>query len=337
MTYKVTIKPSGSTFEVGVDEHLLDAAIHQGLHLPYSCRNGRCGSCKATLLSGEVRYAGERPPALSDEDQSRGQVLLCQGLAMGDLEVQVREIAGVGGIQPRIMPVRVAKMERLAPDVMRLYLKLPAGQRLMYLAGQYIDVLLKDGRRRSFSIANPPHDDEFIELHIRHVPGGHFTGHVFEHMKEKALLRIEAPLGNFFLREDSNAPIIMMAGGTGFGPLKGMIEHAMHTGCDRPIYLFWGARKRVDLYLHDLVKSWMHDHAALFSYTAVLSEPLEADHWQGDTGWVHDAVLSHYPALNGFDVYMSGPPPMVEAARESFISHGLDPDRLYFDSFEFAL
>ncbi len=337
MTYKVTIKPSGSTFEVGVDEHLLDAAIHQGLHLPYSCRNGRCGSCKATLLSGEVRYAGERPPALSDEDQSHGQVLLCQGLAMGDLEVQVREIAGVGGIQPRIMPVRVAKLERLAPDVMRLYLKLPAGQRLMYLAGQYIDVLLKDGRRRSFSIANPPHDDEFIELHIRHVPGGHFTGHVFEHMKEKALLRIEAPLGNFFLREDSNAPIIMMGGGTGFGPLKGMIEHAMHTGYDRPIHLFWGARKRIDLYLHDLAKSWMHDPAALFSYTAVLSEPSEADYWQGDTGWVHDAVLSHYPALSGYEVYMSGPPPMVEAAREAFISHGLDPNRLYFDAFEFAL
>ncbi len=170
--------------------------------------------------------------------------------------IEAREINAGQDIAVRTLPCRVERRELLAPDVMRLFLKLPNTERLQFLAGQYVDILLADGRRRGFSLANPPHADDFLELHVRHVPGGFFTGYVFERMKDKALLRFQGPLGTFFLREDSPRPIILIGGGTGFAPLKGMLEHAFHIGLDRPLHLYWGARAKADLYLDELPRRW---------------------------------------------------------------------------------
>ncbi len=218
---------------------------------------------------------------------------------------------------------------------MRLYLKLPNTERLQFLAGQYVDVLLADGRRRGFSLANPPHADDLLELHIRQVPGGFFTGFVFERMKDKALLRFQGPLGTFFLREDSPRPVILIGGGTGFAPLKGMLEHAFHSGWNRPLHLYWGARAKVDLYLDELPRRWIKEHPE-FRYTPVLSEPRPEDDWQERTGWVHEAVAADYPDLSGHDVYMSGPPPMIEAARRVFAEQGLPSGQVFYDAFEFS-
>jgi CDP-4-dehydro-6-deoxyglucose reductase, E3 len=335
MSFKVRIASSGHEFSVEPGESVLDAALRQGLALPYGCRNGACGSCRGTVLTGSVAYEGGGPAALTAQEQATGQALFCRAIPQGDLTIEVREIGGAGAIAVKTLPCRVARMERLAPDVMRLYLKLPATERLQFLAGQYIDILLRDGRRRGFSIANPPHDDEFIELHIRHVPGGQFTGYVFNQMQEKALLRFEGPLGGFFLREDSERPIILMGGGTGFAPLKGMIEHAFHIGLERPMHLFWGVRAARDLYLHELPLRWAAEHAR-FQYTPALSEPLPEDTWRGATGFVHEAVLRAYRDLSGHQVYMSGPPLMIEAAKQAFRAHGLPDEQLFYDSFEFA-
>ena len=218
---------------------------------------------------------------------------------------------------------------------MQIHLKLPATERLQFLAGQYIEFILKDGRRRAFSIANAPHRDDYLELHIRHVPGGSFTGHVFDEMKDRALLRMEGPLGTFYLREESPRPVLMMAGGTGFSPLKGMLEHAFYVGFDRPIHLFWGVRSKRDLYMDELPRQWQEQHAN-FRYTAVLSEPKAEDHWQHATGLVHEALMEQYPDLSPFDIYMSGPPAMIEAATHAFASRGGQPDHMYSDAFEFA-
>ena len=336
MYYHVMIKPSGHEFQIAEDEAILDAALREkGNVLPYGCRNGTCGSCMGTILSGEVSYPNGRPPGLSERDQTEGKALLCQARPRSTLVIEAREVKVGGNLMVKILPCRVERRELLAPDVIRLYLKPPSTERLQFLAGQYVDILLGDGRRRGFSLANPPHADELLELHVRRVPGGFFTGFVFERMKEKALLRFQGPLGTFFLREDSPRPILLVGGGTGFAPLKGMLEHAFHIGLSRPLHLYWEARAKVDLYLDELPRRWVEEHPD-FHYTPVLSEPHPEDGWTGRVGWVHAAVAADYPDLSGYDVYMSGPPPMIEAAKPVFAAQGLPAEQLFYDSFEFS-
>lgn len=333
-TYRVRIQPSGHTFDVAENETVLEAALRAGFTLPYSCRNGSCGTCKGRILEGEVDYGVYEAKALAPEERAAGKVLFCQAVPRSDLVIEAREIALVKDIPIKLLPARVVGMARRADDVMVLLLKLPQTERFKFLAGQYIDVLLKNGARRSFSLANPPQQDNTLELHVRHVPGGLFSGHVFAQMKEKDLLRFRGPLGIFFLRE-SDAPAILVAGGTGFAPIKSIVEDAIARGVTRPLHVYWGARSRRDLYLHELPQRWAREHGHV-TYTPVLSEPRADDGWDGRTGWVHEAVLADHPRLSGFEVYASGPPPMIEAIRASFLARGLPEDRLYYDSFEYA-
>lgn len=334
MSFKVTLAPSGHSFEVEEGEVVLDAAIRHGLSLQYGCRNGVCGACKGKVVEGEIRYDNGLPGAISEAEDAVGQVLLCSAKAASDLVVEAHEIGSSAEVPVRKMPARVAKMERLAEDVMRLFLKLPDNERLQFLAGQYLDILLPDGRRRAFSMANPPHDDALVELHVRRIEGGEFTGHVFETMQEKDILRIEGPYGTFTLQEDSKRPMIFVAGGTGLAPIKAIIEHAIQEGAVRPMHLYWGVRSKADLYLQALPERWaQHDH---ISYTPVLSQPLPADQWQGRSGLVHEAVLQDFEDLFNYDVYASGPPAMVEAVRQGVTLKGLAGQHFFFDSFEFA-
>ena len=336
MSFKVTIRPSGHEFEVEESESILDGAQRAGYILPYSCRNGVCGSCKNRVLSGRVDYGGASPTTLTEEDKAKGLALLCQARALENVVIEAEEIDAVHDIQIRILPCRVAAMDKLAHDVMGLKLTLPQNQRLQFLAGQYIDILLKDGRRRSFSLANAPHNDEQLELQIRHVPDGYFTTHVFEKMKQKDLLRFRGPLGIFFLREDSGRPIIMVAGGTGLAPVKAILEHIFHVGIERSVQLYWGVRAKRDLYLMGLLNQWDEKYAN-FSFVPVLSEPAEEDNWQGRTGWVHEAMIADHADLSDVEVYASGPPPMINALKGVIFDHGLTPNRLFYDSFEFAV
>ncbi|MGB5439534.1 MAG: CDP-6-deoxy-delta-3,4-glucoseen reductase [Gammaproteobacteria bacterium] len=335
MPYQVTIKSSSHQFTVDGPESVLDAALRQGVIMPYGCRNGACGKCKGMILSGSVAYVDGLPPALSKQDEAENKALFCQALPTADLMIDVREVDAARDIEIKTLPSRAEKIEHLAHDVIRIYLRMPATERLQFLAGQYIDVLIKDHEPRSFSIANAPHDDEFIELHIRYVEGGLFTDQVFHHMQEKVMLRVRGPLGTFFLREDTQRPAILIGGGTGFAPLKGIIEHAFEIGITRPLHLFRGVRAKRDLYLHELPLQWLQQHQN-FSYTPVLSEPRDEDNWSGETGFITDAVMRQYPRLEEYDVYMSGPPVMVEAGHSLFMQHGLDESRFFSDSFVYA-
>lgn len=335
MSFNVLVKTSGHAFSMEVGETVLDAALRHGYAFPYGCRNGSCGTCKGIVLEGRVDYGVFEHKALSAAEIAAGRALFCQATPLADLTVEVQEVSSVKGIVVKILPARVAKIEQLAHDVARVYLKLPGNERLQFLAGQYLDILLPGGRRRSFSIANAPHDDAFIELHIRQIEGGRFTGEIFSNLKEKAILRLQGPLGNFYLREDSDRPIIFAAGGTGFGPIKGIIEHAFALGTSRPLHLYWGARVRSDLYLHTLALSWAEKYTH-FTYTAVLSQPMKEDRWQGRRGYVPDAIVHDFPDLSGYDLYASGPPVMVEAVHRAGIDHGLKPENFYADPFEFA-
>lgn len=334
MTFKVTVQPAGHTFWAEENEPVLEAGLRQGVALPYGCRGGVCGSCAATVLKGQVHYLDGQPLGLSPVELERGKALLCLAYAQSDLEIDSPQVGLEPDIEIKALPVRVEKMRKLADDVMELTLKLPASERLRFFAGQYIDILLKNGKRRGFSLANAPMDDQFLELHIRHVPGGQFTGFVFSEMKEKALLRIEGPLGSFYLRE-SERPLILMGGGTGFAPLKGMLEQMMAQGMDKPVHLYWGVRAKADLYMDAVVRSWAARHPQL-TYVPVLSEPKTEDNWQGRTGWVHEAVAADFPHLADHDVYLSGPPPMVQAAKAAFLAQGLPEAQLFYDSFEYS-
>ncbi|MEJ2593420.1 MAG: CDP-6-deoxy-delta-3,4-glucoseen reductase [Candidatus Thiodiazotropha sp.] len=331
MSFKVQVEPSGHEFTVEAEETILEAALRQGINLPYGCRNGFCGDCRSALIEGEVHYPEEIPPAI--EGQTAEACLTCSAIPRSDLHIGVHEIEQAQDLRPRILPSKVDRIERLNDDVIRLYLKLPEGERLQFLAGQYLNFILPDGSKRAFSIANPPHDDAFIELHIRHVSGGAFTDMLFNGMQEKTILRIEAPLGSYYLRETSQRPVILMGGGTGFAPIKGIIEHAFKIGIQRPMHLYWGVRSRADLYLPQLPESWAAEHPN-FSYTPVLSDPDEG--WQGKAGWVHEAVVSDYPDLSEHEIYMSGPPPMIEAGKTAFLAHGLPGEELFSDSFEYG-
>jgi CDP-4-dehydro-6-deoxyglucose reductase len=333
--FQVTLQPSGHTFSVAADETILDAALRQGIGLPYGCRNGACGSCKGKIASGGVDYGNHQERTLRPEEKAAGKALFCVGKALSDLVLEVKEIGGAGDIQIRTLPCRVEKREFAAPDVAVLSLKLPAQERLQYFAGQYIDILLKDGKRRSFSIANAPHHDQYIELHIRQIPSGQFTNFVFGEMRDRAILRFEGPLGSFFLREDSDKPIIFMAGGTGFAPIKAVIEHALYEHVDREMVLYWGCRSLQDLYMPQLPAQWAREHPN-FTFIPVLSDPKPEDNWQGRTGFVHQAILDDFASLAGFQVYACGAPLMIDIGQKSFTARGLPADEFFADSFTYS-
>lgn len=332
MPHRVTIQSSGHAFTVSDGETVLAAALREGIVIAYGCRHGTCGTCKGRLLEGTVDYGTYREQAMTEAEKRAGMALFCQAKPRSDLLIQCREIGtAVAGIQIKMLPARVMKMTLGAPDVMLLELKLPANEKLRFLAGQYVDLVLRNGIRRSFSMANAPHDDAFLQLHLRNY-GGPFSQHVFGAMKEKDILRIEGPFGTFFLREESAKPIVLLASGTGFAPIKAMVEHALQAGMARPMTLYWGCRVRADLYLHELAQRW-HDEGRL-RYVPVLSDAPASDGWTGRTGFVHEAVMADFPDLSGHQVYACGVPVMVEAAHRDFTAKcGLFEDEFFSDSF----
>ncbi|MEJ8567294.1 CDP-6-deoxy-delta-3,4-glucoseen reductase [Elongatibacter sediminis] len=334
--FQVTMATNGRTFTVKEGESVLTAALRQGVMLPYSCKNGTCGSCKGKVLKGEVHYPFHPPLALERRDHAERYALMCQAEPLEDLEIKVREIEAVRDIEVRLMPARVMEKNLLTDNVMQLWLKLPAAQRLQFLAGQYVDVLLKGGKRRAFSIASTPSHEDAIELHIRHVDGGDFTGHVFDTLQVRDIIRLEGPQGNFFVRNDRpERPLVLIGGGTGFAPLKSMVEHLFENGDKRDIHLYWGARYYADLYMNDLPGTWEAEHEN-FHYQRALSEQDGTD-FTAYCGLVHEAVVKYQTNLPDCDVYIAGPPAMIDTARPALLEAGLTPDRLFYDSFEFGV
>ena len=330
MSFKTTIQPSNHAFPIEKDETILEAALDHGLTLPYSCRNGACGVCKGKVVSGSVDHGKAQAFALSEEEKASGMALFCCAKPLSDLVIESHEVTTAQEIVVKTLPCRVEKMVKLADEVMALYLKLPANERLQFLSGQYIDILQKEGKPRSFSLANAPHADELLELHVRNIPGGTFTQHVFNGMKERDILRIKGPLGTFFLHEDSPKPIIFVASGTGFAPVKAIIEHALHIGFKREMHFYWGVRKQSDLYMLDKVKAW---ESQGIHFTPVVSD----EPWSGRTGFVHQAVMDDFSDLSAYAVYACGAPVVVQAAHREFTSQRqLGEDSFYSDIFTFV-
>jgi CDP-4-dehydro-6-deoxyglucose reductase len=336
MSFRITLRPADVSFEVARDEAILPAAIRQGIGLPYGCRDGACGSCKSKLLEGRVIHGAHQQRALSAEEEAQGFILTCCATPQTDCVVQARAVPGAGEYPVLKLPTRVLEMQRAAPDVMLLRLQLPANQNFRYRAGQYVEFILRDGARRSYSMANAPHrlgSPPAIELHLRHMPGGKFTDVVFSTMKDKDILRMEGPLGSFFLREQSDKPMILLASGTGFAPIKAVIEQLRAAGNPRPAVLYWGGRRPHDLYMNDWCERVATEMPQL-RYVPVVSDALPEDGWRGRTGFVHHAVMQDWPDLSGHQVYACGAPIVVDSAQRDFVaSCGLPPEEFYADAF----
>jgi CDP-4-dehydro-6-deoxyglucose reductase len=339
MSFNITVQPSGRTFSAQSDETLLAAGLRQGVGMPYGCKDGACGSCKCKKISGEVTHGNHQEKALSAAEEANGFVLTCCATAHSDVVLESRQVTEEGAFPIKKMPVRVLSLEKKSDDVMVVKLQLPANDVMQFHAGQYVDFLLRDGDRRSYSMANAPHTlvagSPAIELHIRHMPGGKFTDHVFGAMKEKEIQRIEGPQGSFYLREDSNKPIVLLASGTGFAPIKAILEYMQHKGITRPTRLYWGGRRPGDLYLHDWVQAQLSAMPHV-TYIPVVSDALPQDAWTGRTGFVHLAVLQDTPNLSGFEVYACGAPIVVDSARADYTQAGLSNDDFYADAFTSA-
>jgi CDP-4-dehydro-6-deoxyglucose reductase len=332
--HQVTLLPSGHRFAVPPGKSILEAGLEAGFALPYSCRAAACSTCRALIKAGAVDH-GVVFGTLSSEDKARGFALLCRAKPLSDLVVEVRELQGLDGIRSRVLPCRVVSIDRPVSDVALLRVRVPNAEGMRFLAGQYVDFLLEEGMRRSFSIATKPSREQVteFEFHIRRVPGGSFTSRVFETLKPREILRLEAPLGTFYLRQDSSKPIIMLASGTGFAPIKAMCEAAHEVGLfdQRPTTIYWGGRTRADLYMLDTALGWKHPN---LRFVPVLSEPTPACGWSGMTGFVHRAVMADFPDLSGHQVYACGVPLMVESARSDFVARcALPIDEFFADSF----
>ncbi len=337
MGFQVRVEPGGQVFTSSADDTVLDAALRAGIVLPHSCRDGLCGSCRGKVRSGQVEHGDVSPSLLDEGQRARGEALFCRAKARSDLVIEARQLPTLDDAPVlRTLPVRVEKLSFAAPNVIIMNLKLPGGEQLRYLPGQYVEVLLAGGKRRAFSLAGAPHAGACLQLHIRHFPGGLFTDRVFNGMKERDLLRIKGPYGSFFLREDSDKPMLLLARGTGFAPIKAIVEHAIARDLRRPMYFYWGGKQRADLYLYDMAAGWARDYP-YFRFTPVLSQAAAGDAWDGRTGLAYQAVLQDFPDLSGFQAYVCGSPNMVIAARREFIARGGLPEEAFFaDSFEFS-
>ncbi len=334
--FQITVQPSGRAFEAQAGETILSAAIRGGVGMPYGCKDGACGSCKCKKLSGSVVHGEHQQKALSTEEEEAGFVLTCCAQPLTDVVLESRQVTDESAYPIKKLPVRVAALTRASHDVMQVRLQLPAADTFRYHAGQYIEFILRDGARRAYSMANAPHTQEGapgVELHIRHMPGGRFTDHVFNAMKEKEILRVEGPFGSFFLREDSDKPMVFLASGTGFAPIKALIEHMQHKGITRPATLYWGGRRPADLYMD----GWIRERLAALPnlrYVPVVSDALPEDRWAGRTGFVHQAVMEDIADLSGYQVYACGAPIVVDSARAAYSAErGLPPDEFYADAF----
>ena len=335
MPFKISLQPGGQQFSAETDQSILEAALKAGFVVPYGCRDGACGACKAHINAGEIDQGTISAGALSAAERAEGMALLCKAHALSDLSITVRGLSRAGDLPVKKLPCRVQSLEFPAPDVAVLQVKLPASEPFRFRAGQYIDFLLDGGRRRSFSIANAPGDGEHLELHIRCIDGGSFTSHVFTTMKPRDILRFEGPLGSFALG-DGDAPVVLIAGGTGFAPIKSMVEDLIACGRQRSLTLYWGARSRAGLYMDEIARSWEQVLPG-FRYIPVLSDATVADGWEGRAGLVHHAVMADLADLSGHEVYACGAPAMIDAARTDLVVRcGLPPSAFFADAFTFA-
>jgi CDP-4-dehydro-6-deoxyglucose reductase len=325
MTNKITLA-NGKSFNAEISQTILEAASLNGLALEHSCRTGRCGVCKTLVTCGETE-TNKPEESLSEYEASEGFILTCCRKALTDLKLDAEDLGELGDIQVKTLPCRIDNLRRLSADVVEVALRLPPNSPLEYLPGQYVDMIGKDGLRRSYSVANAPREDGKISLQIRKVENGQMSQYWFNEAKVNDLLRMEGPLGTFCLRENPASNLILLATGTGIAPIKAILEHlseSPHHNTYHQIHLYWGGRTAQDLY-------WQPDFPGLpLSFTPVLSRVVGG---KTRTGYVQHAVIDGGPNLKDAVVYACGSEMMIHSAHEQLVAAGLNTKHFYSDAF----
>lgn len=332
MTFEIKIDGSDTSFQAKLGQTILDAAAQNGIELPYSCRKRVCGNCRGKVLSGSLVFGttgGSHETGCDESDDH----LFCVAQPAGDLLIRPQSWRRIAADARKTITATVFRNEIVAKDISILNLRLPPGVRIKFAAGQYLEVLLPGGERRAFSMANAPHVSDSIQLHIRHMPSGGFTQKVVPNLVKGDKLEIEVPHGDFYLREDSDRPLLFIAGGTGFAPIKSIIEHIIKRQIQRPMTLFWGAREPEGLYALELVERW-NSSCIDFRFEGVISGDVEPSAWNGIRGRLPQAVLENFDSVADFDVYVCGAPSMVNALRSALTDkRGLRINQFFSDSF----
>ena len=325
MTHTIAVEESDISFPCNDGETILVAAERAGYTMPYSCRKGVCASCEGFLSKGDVKQRSKEMTGPA------GKVLFCTATAKSDLTIRPRRISRHDPLARKKIKARVFRMSRPADDVAILQLRFPASIRAKFKAGQYLRIRTPDGDERSFSMANAPQESDGVQLHIRHVPGGAFSEKVLASLQLDDKLEVEVPFGDFHLREDNQARYVFVATGTGFAPLKSILDDMIRRRLNREVRFYWGGRSEADLYLAKTCEKWAKRYP-WFTFIPVLSEANAK--WTGRRGLVHAAVLEDVPNLSDRHVYACGNPMMIEAARNEFTARaGLPSDHFYADAF----
>ena len=315
MTYAVTVEPTGDVIEVEEGQTILDAALRQGVWLPFACGHGTCATCKVQVVEGDVDIGNASPFALMDVERDEGKVLACCAIPESDLviEADVDVDPDFAGHPVEDFTATVVSIENLSPSIKEIRVALD--RPMTFQAGQYVNLNLPGVEgSRAFSIANPPSDDRHIELHVRLVPGGAGTTWLHESLKPGDELDLSGPYGQFFVRKSDAKDVIFIAGGSGLSSPQSMILDLLEQGDTRQIYLFQGARNLSELYNRERLEALTQTHAN-FHYIPALNEPTDADDWTGFTGFVHEAAKDYFDGrFNGHKAYLCGPPPMINAA-----------------------
>lgn len=336
--HKVTFQGSGLQVSVEENETILEAGLRQGFHLPHRCRQGNCGSCAATLVSGNFEQASGLPAQTKIQD---AQLLMCSTSPRSDMVLAVEGVLGPGEIRPTEITCRVKSVEHLCSDVLRVQLvpelseshepevHLDDEPSAMpnFLPGQYLKLLI-NGQERAYSIASAPENDAFIELHIKEIASHPENVAITEFLKNQKMVQAELPFGRAVLQRDSERTALFIAGGTGFAPHKAIIESAMMTGLQQNMILFWGVGEEEQLYCKDLVSRWSR-YVPHFHYEPVVFNP--DSNWQGKTGAVHEAAMASVDSLADYDVYLSGSLEMVKAVYPILMAAGLPRAQLFSD------
>lgn len=321
--FTIKLSPNGGSFECGPGQTVLDAALAAGYWLPHSCRAGSCNSCHLPILEGEVAH--DAPPA-DGVPVPPGECRTCQAHALCNLTLDAPKVPAQAGQRVVTSGAKVVEVQHPSHDVVSIRLQVPASAGFSFQAGQYASVIMKDGARRSYSMANQPNAEGVVEWHIRRVEGGRFSTHAYDKLKAGAMLRIEGPFGSFLLQA-GDAPVVLLASGTGYAPIAALLKTHGAELARRGAVLYWGGRTWADLYAVDSVEAWEAQYPGV-RIVPVLSEA--GPEWTGRTGFVHAAVLADLPDLSRHEVYACGNPLMIDAARASFTAEGGLPAASFF-------
>ena len=327
--FSVVVKNRGEPLQVEMGRTILETALAAGVDYPHGCRTGNCGACKSVLHSGNVEMSPFSEFALSSEEQDRGLILACRSVPWSDCVVSPVDSDEAVTHASRHLTCTVVDITQATHDIRIIRLEICSGGPYDFSPGQYAQLIFDGLPSRDFSMASQPGQD-IVEFHIRLVPGGAVSPYITEILRVGHKVVLNGPHGTAYFRPSHTGPIIAAAGGSGLAPIKSIIDSALAKGARQDIHLYFGVRDERDLYMEDYFEMISSEYTN-FTFVPVLSEPSGIT--KRRTGYIAEALEQDFVDLDGFKIYLAGPPMMVETAVASVISMGIHQHNIHADAF----